>query len=68
MGLHENGAVATVAEAYLSLLRDRGVSRLFVNAGTDFAPFVEALNAPQTALAVPTLVCTMTAWTCPPPR
>ena len=42
MGLNENGAVATVAEAYLSLLRDRGVSRLFVNAGTDFFPFVEA--------------------------
>ena len=42
MGLHENGAVTTVAEAYLSLLTDRGVSRLFVNAGTDFAPFVES--------------------------
>ncbi|WP_300609410.1 thiamine pyrophosphate-requiring protein [Trebonia sp.] len=41
MGLHEN-EVTTVAEAYLSVLRDRGVSRLFVNAGTDFAPLVEA--------------------------
>ncbi len=29
---------------------------------------VAALNAPQTALAVPTLVCTMTAWTRPSPR
>jgi acetolactate synthase I/II/III large subunit len=42
VGLHGNGTTATVAEAYLSLLRDRGVGRLFVNAGTDFAPFVEA--------------------------
>jgi len=33
---------STVAEAYLSVLKDRGVRRLFVNAGTDFAPFVEA--------------------------
>jgi acetolactate synthase-1/2/3 large subunit len=32
----------TVAETYLSTLKDRGISRLFVNAGTDFAPFVEA--------------------------
>lgn len=32
----------TVAEAYLALLADRGVERLFVNAGTDFAPVVEA--------------------------
>lgn len=38
MGTHES----TVAEAYLSVLHDRGVRRLFVNAGTDFAPFVEA--------------------------
>jgi acetolactate synthase-1/2/3 large subunit len=45
VALHENGGngeVATVAEAYLSVLKDRGVSRLFVNAGTDFAPIVEA--------------------------
>jgi acetolactate synthase-1/2/3 large subunit len=55
--LHENGAVATVAEAYLSLLRDRGVSRLFVNAGTDFAPFVEAYaRQKQSGLEFPELV------------
>jgi acetolactate synthase I/II/III large subunit len=42
VGLHENGGVATVAEAYLSVLKDRGITRLFVNAGTDFAPLVEA--------------------------
>jgi acetolactate synthase-1/2/3 large subunit len=57
VGLHENGAVATVAEAYLSLLRDRGVSRLFVNAGTDFAPFVEAYaRQKQSGLDLPELV------------
>jgi acetolactate synthase-1/2/3 large subunit len=57
VGLHENGAVATVAEAYLSLLRDRGVSRLFVNAGTDFAPFVEAYaRQKESGLDLPELV------------
>ena len=57
VGLHENGAAATVAEAYLSLLRDRGVSRLFVNAGTDFAPFVEAYaRQKQSGLDLPELV------------
>jgi acetolactate synthase-1/2/3 large subunit len=57
VGLQENGAVATVAEAYLSVLRDRGVSRLFVNAGTDFAPFVEAYaRQKQSGLDFPELV------------
>jgi acetolactate synthase-1/2/3 large subunit len=32
----------TVAEAFLVRLRQRGVDRLFVNSGTDFAPLVEA--------------------------
>jgi acetolactate synthase I/II/III large subunit len=32
----------TVASAYLSLLSSRGVDHLFGNAGTDFAPIVEA--------------------------
>ena len=27
VGVHENGVVTTVAEAYLSVLKDRGVSR-----------------------------------------
>jgi acetolactate synthase-1/2/3 large subunit len=31
-----------VAEAYLALLADRGVDYLFGNAGTDFAPIIEA--------------------------
>ena len=35
-------AVASVAEAYLALLAERGVEYLFANAGTDFAPLVEA--------------------------
>jgi acetolactate synthase I/II/III large subunit len=35
-------AVDSVAEAYLALLGDRGVEYLFANAGTDFAPLVEA--------------------------
>jgi acetolactate synthase I/II/III large subunit len=38
-------AVETVAEAYLTLLAERGVDWLFANGGTDFAPIVEALAA-----------------------
>jgi acetolactate synthase-1/2/3 large subunit len=34
--------VDSVAEAYLVLLAERGVEYLFANAGTDFAPIVEA--------------------------
>src|SRR5438046_7482502 len=49
----------SVAEAYLALLAERGVEYLFANAGTDFAPIVEAyakaahtgLNAPKPMLA-----------------
>jgi len=33
---------ATVGEAYLRLLADRGIDCLFANAGTDFAPLIEA--------------------------
>jgi acetolactate synthase-1/2/3 large subunit len=44
----------SVAQAYLALLADRGVDYLFGNAGTDFAPLVEAYaQAAQTGLAVP---------------
>src|SRR5258707_1598485 len=35
-------AVDNVAEAYVALLAERGVEYLFANAGTDFAPLVEA--------------------------
>lgn len=38
----------TVADAYLALLADRGVDYFFANAGTDFAPIVEALAKAQT--------------------
>src|SRR5690348_2516716 len=44
----------TVAAAYLKLLADRGVEYLFGNAGTDFAPIVEAyVDAEQTGASVP---------------
>ena len=43
-----------VAAAYLALLADRGVDYLFGNAGTDFAPMIEAYSrAAQTGAAVP---------------
>lgn len=50
----------TVAEAYLTLLKDRGVDYLFGNAGTDFASVIEALSksiaegtSAPTAITVP---------------
>jgi acetolactate synthase-1/2/3 large subunit len=47
-------AIDSVAEAYLTLLAERGVEYLFANAGTDFAPIVEAYaKAAHTGLAVP---------------
>ena len=50
---------ASVAEAYLALLAERGVEYLIANAGTDFAPIVEAyakaahsgLKAPKPLIA-----------------
>ena len=36
--------VDTLAEAYLTLLKDRGIDYLFGNAGTDFASVIEALS------------------------
>jgi acetolactate synthase I/II/III large subunit len=46
--------VESVAEAYLALLADRGVEYLFANAGTDFAPIVEAYaKAAHTGLKAP---------------
>jgi len=47
-------AVDTVGEAYLALLAERGVEYLFANAGTDFAPLVEAFaKAARTGIQVP---------------
>src|ERR1700676_5641908 len=46
--------VDSVAESYLALLAERGVEYLFANAGTDFAPIVEAYaKAAHTGLAAP---------------
>jgi acetolactate synthase-1/2/3 large subunit len=46
--------VETVAEGYLALLAERGIEYLFANAGTDFAPIVEAYaRATQTGLTLP---------------
>jgi acetolactate synthase-1/2/3 large subunit len=38
----KTASVETTAEAYLELLAARGVDHLFGNAGTDFAPLIEA--------------------------
>src|SRR5262245_33943485 len=47
-------SAGNVAGAYLALLADRGVDYLFGNAGTDFAPLIEAYaRAAQTGVAVP---------------
>jgi acetolactate synthase I/II/III large subunit len=47
-------AVDNVAEAYLALLAERGIEYLFANAGTDFAPLVEAFaKAARTGTSVP---------------
>jgi len=47
-------AVDSVAEAYLTLLAERGVDYLFANAGTDFAPLVEAFaKAARTGAKTP---------------
>jgi len=47
-------SAGNVAAAYLALLADRGVDYLFGNAGTDFAPLIEAYaQAAQTGVAVP---------------
>ena len=46
--------VETVGEAFLQLLAARGVEYLFANAGTDFAPIIEAYaRAGATGAAVP---------------
>src|SRR5204863_4551876 len=50
----KNKEAGTVAEAYLALLADRGVDYLFGNAGTDFAPLIEAYaQAARTGVPVP---------------
>lgn len=50
-------SATTVAEAYLAHLAERGIERLFVNAGTDFAPIVEAYSrVPDSQLRFPDVV------------
>ncbi|MSQ51350.1 MAG: thiamine pyrophosphate-requiring protein [Betaproteobacteria bacterium] len=45
----------SAAEAYLALLKQRGVDYLYINAGTDTAPLVEAYaRAPAAGLEFPT--------------
>ncbi|WUI01309.1 thiamine pyrophosphate-requiring protein [Spirillospora sp. NBC_00431] len=57
MGRTRRIAAGTVAEAYLALLKNRGIDRLFVNAGTDFAPIVEAYGRrPVSGLDLPEVV------------
>jgi acetolactate synthase-1/2/3 large subunit len=47
-------ATESVAEAYLALLKDRGIDYLYVGAGTDTAPVIEAYaRAGQAALSFP---------------
>ncbi len=41
------GSTDMAAEAYLSRLAERGIEYVFANAGTDFAPIVEALSRPS---------------------
>ena len=46
--------VRTAAEAYLVLLKARGIDWLLANAGTDFAPIIEAFSrGAQAGLAMP---------------
>src|SRR5262252_3126410 len=40
--MRKQASVESTAEAYLELLAARGVEYLFANAGTDFAPLIEA--------------------------
>ena len=39
---------ATVSDAYLTLLKDRGIDYLFANPGTDFAPLIESFAKSET--------------------
>jgi acetolactate synthase-1/2/3 large subunit len=47
---------ASVAEAFLLSLRAHGIDTVFANAGTDFAPIIEALSRIGETDAVPTIV------------
>jgi len=50
-------AFESTAEAYLALLKRRGIDWLFANAGTDFAPIIEALvRGRKAGIAMPEAV------------
>src|SRR5258705_11014920 len=52
--MEQQKQAVSVAGAYLALLADRGVDYLFGNAGTDFAPLIEAYaQAAQSGVPVP---------------
>ena len=52
-----NPTFESTAEAYLSLLKSRGIDWLFANAGTDFAPIIEALvRGRKAGIAMPEAV------------
>lgn len=54
---HTTEGPKTVAGAYLALLKARGIDWLFANAGTDFAPIIEALvQARRSGVPVPEAV------------
>lgn len=56
-GDRTTGRPETVAGAYLALLKARGIDWLLANAGTDFAPIIEALvHARQHGIPVPEAV------------
>ena len=40
--MNKRATVESTADAYLELLAARGVEYFFANAGTDFAPLIEA--------------------------
>jgi acetolactate synthase-1/2/3 large subunit len=46
-GTSSDTSTEMAAEAYLSRLGERGIEYVFANAGTDFAPIVEALARPS---------------------
>jgi acetolactate synthase-1/2/3 large subunit len=52
-----NPSDASVAEAFLRSLRAHGIDTVFANAGTDFAPIIEALTRLEDEPgAVPTIL------------
>lgn len=53
----ESSVLATNADVFLAALENRGIEYLFVNAGTDWAPIVEALTvAREEGRAVPQFI------------